>query len=154
MFEHKNIHDVRVQMVKNEPMLTANLPEDFHHGYGVIMDSSYNIVKKVDSVGNNAGPNMHDFNLIDNGKSALMLTTEEPEDTPVNLPWYNGTCKVKFQGFKEVDVDTGRVIFEWNDKGHISVNESNFKGAKTSETFAEACNKEWGEYLQVLLRPK
>lgn len=144
MFDHKNIHDLRVQTVNGVPMLTANFPADLLHGYGVIMDNSYTIVKTVDSVGNNAAPNMHDFNLINDGKTALMLTTEDAVATHVDLPWYSGTCKVKYQGFKEVDVETEEDVFEWNDKGYIGLNESDFKGAKTSPTFADVCNKEWG----------
>ena len=97
-FDHKNIHDFRVQTVNGEPMLTANFPFDLNHGYGAIMDHAYNVIKKVDSVGTNAAPNMHDFNLIDDGKSVLMLTTEDPVETEVDLPWYQGTCNVKYQG--------------------------------------------------------
>ena len=98
MFDHKNIHDFRVQSVNGVPTMTANFPADFHNGYGVLMDSGYNIVKKVDSVGTNSAPNMHDFNLVDDGKTVLMVTTEEAVEEEVDLPWYQGVCQVKYQG--------------------------------------------------------
>lgn len=55
------------------------------------------------------------------------------------------TVCVLFEGFKDVDVDSGRYNFEWNDKGNIALNESNFLGAKTSASFQDACTKEWGQ---------
>ena len=145
LFDHKNIHDFRVQTINDVPMLTANRPVSPHRGYGEILDNTYTIVKEVDLVGNNSGPNMHDFNLINNGRHALMLTTNEDVETAVHLDWFNGTCKVKWQGFKEVNVETGELIYEWNDKGYITLNESSFKGAKTFASFQDACSKEWGK---------
>lgn len=50
-----------------------------------------------------------------------------------------------FAGFKEVDVESGSYNFEWNDKGHIGLNESNFLGAKSFASFQDACTKEWGK---------
>lgn len=48
-------------------------------------------------------------------------------------------------GFKEVEVETGRYIYEWSDKGRIYLNESTFLGAKASTSFEDACSKEWGQ---------
>lgn len=144
-FEHKNIYDFRVSTVNDKDMITFNFPYDHTHGEAFILDHTYNIHKLVDMVGNNTGPNMHDFNLIDNGRRALFLTAQDNEETRVSLPWFNGTCQVGWQGFKEVDVATGEVIFEWNDRGHVHPNESTYT-PRTSKTFAEECAQQWGQF--------
>lgn len=150
MFEHKNVHDFRVQMVNDKPMLTMNYPHDFSFGDAIIMNEGYEIEKSIDSVGNNTGPNMHDFLLIDGGKTALMLTMNGAEETEVDLPAldFKGTCKVRYQGFKEIDVETGLTKYEWNDKGIIGLEESTF--VPTGETFGESCAKDWGKFRHCI----
>lgn len=146
-FDHRNVYDFRVSIVNDTPMLTANFPHNFSSGNAVILDETYNTNRLVDMVGNNSGTNMHDFNLIDNGKRALFLTAVDLEEMLVSLPWFNGICNVGWQGFKEVDVDTGEVVFEWNAKDHISLSESTFL-PKSTVAFSEACMKEWGECVR------
>lgn len=143
-FEHKNIHDFRVSMLNGTDVLTMNFPRDGVEGDGVILNHEYEVERLVDLVGENDGPNMHDFNLVDNGRHALMLTTNELEETEVNLPWFNGTCRVHWQGFKEMNVETGELVYEWNDKGHIDLSESTYL-PRTRLSFGEECKNEWGK---------
>lgn len=98
MFKHQNVHDFRVQSLEGVPTLTLNHPHDMTKGEAVILNDKYEIFKELDAVGHNYGPNMHDFQLINDGKTALMLTIEDAVKTDVDLDYFKGTCNVRFQG--------------------------------------------------------
>lgn len=95
-----------------------------HHGYarghGIIMDSSYRVVKTVEAAGSASPTDMHEFRLINGGKSAL-VTIYQPR--PYDLGNYGigpGLGWVMDSVFQELDVETGDLIFEWRSLDHIS----------------------------------
>ena len=112
---------------------------------GYILDEHYDVYKVLDMRGDyQKRPNMHDFNLIDDGKRALMLTMPYQNDSHITVPGeFDGECKVERQGFKELDVNTGETLFLWNSEGHLAVEESTYF-AGTSRNFKQLCDSFWG----------
>ena len=98
---------------------------DSPHQAAFVADSSYKIHKTV--VGDkHVVYDIHEFTIIDNGKSALLsITKVQVEDvSSVTLKHPNG-FKVANKGFREMDLHTGRTNFEWFPLDHgVSVNES------------------------------
>ena len=68
---------------------------------------------------------MHEFNVIENGRRALMLTYQEHAEN-VKLPGIKATSllAVGNYGFVELDTATGEVVFEWWSQNRIHVNET------------------------------
>lgn len=83
-------------------------------GVGIILNSSYEIVKTVyaNDGGKQVHIDMHEFNVIDDGKSALVLIAKKSLPGESALP-ENANATVRNNGFQEVEIETNRVIFEW-----------------------------------------
>lgn len=101
---------------------------DQHHGFargfGVIMDNSYRIVKTLESSGAGTSSDMHEFRMTpySDSKTAI-LTVYQPRqyDLTVN-PRYNiqnGMGWIIDSVFQEIEIDTGRVLFEWRSLDHV-----------------------------------
>jgi hypothetical protein len=96
----------------------------YGRGRGVIMNANYTVVKTVEAGNNAPSIDIHEFNLINNGKSALVTIYES---IPYDLSDYNVTSGQGWlnQGvFQEIDTDTGEVIFEWKSIDHVDVHDS------------------------------
>ena len=109
-----------------------------------ILDNSYEIRKTVPLLhGDEDIPNMHAFHIIDEGKRALLMTihethTNEKESMEVG---FKGSCFAKYQGFREVNLESpssDEVVFDWNSRGRITLDESTYMKYPTME---EMCNK-------------
>ena len=95
--------------------------------------------------------NFHELNLIDNGNRALMVTSQNFSAIEIDVPQYNGSCRIAKQGFKEVDVKTGEIYFEWHTLGHIRAEESVYVGDDVpNNTWRDKCEQNWGKSV----RPK
>lgn len=140
MFEHRNTFDFKVIDYEGQRALSLIDPQDEHKG-GVILDNAYEIQHTVDLRGDLENTNMHDFTVVDNGTHALTLTkvpggSSEEESEAVG---FEGECKAGWEGFKEVDVVTSEVIFDWSPHGHIGLDEV----TKNAENSDERCSKSW-----------
>jgi hypothetical protein len=97
------------------------------HGHGVIMDKHYRMVQSVEPSGTyQASSDMHEFMLINNGKSALMTQYIRSVYDLCIEPWNlcDGLGYIQSGVFQEVHVDTGKVIFQWNSLDHVDPHES------------------------------
>jgi hypothetical protein len=144
MFNHLNIYDFRLAEVNGSMVPTLIFTE---HANGLILDDGYNIRNTVDmfgmdlpqwlldQIGHRHTTNMHDFNVIDNGKRAVMLTKvyENATRAESKAVGFDGECTAKWQGFKEVDVATSEILFEWNSHGQILLEESTYKKGPLEE---------------------
>ena len=105
----------------------------FPHGNGsVILDDKYNVYKTIHTGENKVTLNMHDFQTVDNGTTALFLNKVLKETTEENSLTvdYHGHCNAEFPGFEERDLKTGEVLFEWSPEGRIGLDESTVRGAR------------------------
>jgi hypothetical protein len=116
--------DVKVQQFEGKPVLTywsGTVILGHGEGAGYVLDSTYRTIAKVE-----AGPGMkadlHEFHLTPWG-TALMTTypTESADLSSVKGPsnGYIMNCHVR-----EVDVRTGKVVFEFNAHDHIDVSDT------------------------------
>ena len=87
------------------------------------MDTSYQVRGSVNSTDVPEGLDMHEFHLI-NGKTSLTIVAnvQKVDISVLGLPSRTGL--ITQGGFRETDIRTGKVLFEWLPTGHISLKES------------------------------
>jgi hypothetical protein len=118
--------DFRAQRYHGKPVLTwwqGSSHTGVGHGEGsdYVVDSSYNVIATV-KAGNGFDADGHEFVLTPQGTALITIYHLVPYDlSSVGGP-ANGTV---FDGIvEEVDVATGRILFEWHSLDHVPLNES------------------------------
>ncbi|MGH2559713.1 MAG: arylsulfotransferase family protein [Thermomicrobiales bacterium] len=119
------IGDLRVQRYRGQPMLTWwEGVSEVGHGLGhfVLRDSSYEEVAVI-RVGNGyAGGDQHEFLLTPQGTALIVVYNTVRWDLSSVGGARNGTA---LDGIvQEIDVATGRVLFEWHSLDHVALDES------------------------------
>jgi len=98
--------------------------QGFARGHGTILDKHYRVVKTIEAAGAGASADMHEFRMTPytNGTTVLM-TIYQPRMYDLTI---NTRFKIKggmgwiVEGvFQEVDIHTGKVIFEWRSTDHL-----------------------------------
>jgi hypothetical protein len=117
--EHEGTTDFRVQRYRGKPVLTwwTSRPRD---GDGsrryTLYDNAYRLVKHV-LAGNGLVGDMHEFTITD--RNSALIT------------FYRNTRlksrKILEGGVQEIDIRTGRVLFQWNSLDHIRLVESYYR---------------------------
>ncbi|KAM0323312.1 hypothetical protein ACHAQA_008904 [Verticillium albo-atrum] len=93
-------------------------------GHHVILNNKYETVKTVKSRSHQLVSG-HEFRVLD-GKSVLV---EVPYVKPVDLSPWGGTEEqdwIVSSGFQELDIETGKVLFEWEGFNHVDPKYSAF----------------------------
>lgn len=123
----KTAHAPHTCMYKGEEHLCyfqGNQHQGFARGHGVIMDRNYRVVKTVESSGAGASSDMHEFRITPYSNSTtVLMTVYQPR-------MYDLTTNPKFKikggmgwivegVFQEIEIDTGRVVFEWRSTDHM-----------------------------------
>jgi hypothetical protein len=132
LYDDRSTFDFKAFNVDGSSGLSFILYEDRQRvesgGRGVMLDSSYTVTGKVrNSIGRGA-MNMHEFNVIDNGKTALLIASRvKLFDVSNSSAKEEDEVWVMDGGFAEVDVATGKPIFEWWALDHINPQESTVK---------------------------
>lgn len=149
MFGDRTITDFKVALYDDSPHLSLIvMPSDERkynkEGGGFILDNSYAIRSNMSLSKIPRLLDMHEFNVINQGQSALLITAmptyynrSEPDTTQPGR-WIGDT------GFQEVNIATNEVIFDWKSLDHIQPWESMTRPPKMPGTF----NKPW-DYLYV-----
>ncbi|KAL4934259.1 ASST-domain-containing protein [Aspergillus undulatus] len=88
-------------------------------GHGVIMGSNYQIVKTVVPGGGMAASDMHEFKLINDGQTALMTVYQQRQFDMSIWNIKGGMGWLMESVFQEIDVETGKVLFEWRSLDHV-----------------------------------
>ncbi len=146
-FEHYNVFDFRTTRIDGVPKLSLLHPHDRHRA-GVILGANYEIEKTVDVVGDDQEVNMHEFMVIDNGRHVLVtteLTSNSTLQESLAVGFNGGGCCANWQGFREIDVQSSEVLFEWDPHGRIGLNES----TELSASVEEMCTNCW-DILSVI----
>jgi hypothetical protein len=87
------------------------------------MDTSYQVRGSVNSTDVPEGLDMHEFHLI-NGETSLTIVANVQEVSISVLGLPSPTGLITQGGFRETDIRTGKVLFEWLPTDHISLKES------------------------------
>lgn len=117
-------YDVRVQRYRGRPVLTwwQGLAQNgFGRGEGVIYDDHYRQIASV-RAGNGLTMDLHEFQLTDRGTALVLAYVQQRRDA---RRW-GGTVddRVIDNVVQEIDIATGRVLFEWKGLSHIDPGES------------------------------
>jgi hypothetical protein len=119
-------HDFRVQEYRGDPVLTwstATTGGGYGQGHFVIANTAYETVAEV-RAGNGftSGGDVHEFLLTPEGTAFLILYQAVDWDmTPAGGSMYGSVLDGIVQ---EIEVETGRILFEWHALDHIGVEDS------------------------------
>lgn len=88
------------------------------------MDNNYRIVRTVESSGAGASCDMHEFKMtpFSNGTTALLTVYQPRQYDLTTNPRFNverGMGWIVEGVFQEVEIETGRVVFEWRSLDHV-----------------------------------
>lgn len=128
--QNRNAFDFRVTTINNTDYLTfiygrRDPPiEPYPKGAGIIADTSFEVQTSVNTTKEIEEFNFHEFNVIDNGKSALMVMYKNQMTNITTLGLKNKTGWVGDSRIQEVDLATGDIKFEWHSLDHIALTES------------------------------
>lgn len=139
--------DFKVSQIHGTGHLTMLLlpykHSDFHpSGAGLILESSLNVSGAIYSQRGSGIENMHEFNVIADGKRALMITHQSYYRQYSNGKGFVGKGPLRSignSGFVEVDIETGLVNFEWWALDHIDPTESMQKLPKILKATGTGC---------------
>ncbi|KAL1962678.1 hypothetical protein VTN77DRAFT_9312 [Rasamsonia byssochlamydoides] len=138
LFPNRNIFDFKVTDVIDGQQSHSHLSFILQHAYnndqteeqskgaGLILNGHYEHEAVVPVTNDLDAFNMHEFNVLDGGKTALACTyrTEVVDFAALGLQGQSG--RVVVGGFEEIDVATGKVLFEWKSSDHVPLSESDF----------------------------
>lgn len=115
----------RVGRYQGQPVLTwweGKVVSGYGQGEGVIADSTYREIARV-RAGNGRQVDLHEFLLTPQGTA---LFTCYPNATQADLSAVGGPSDgtVLESIIQEVDIQSGRVLFEWRSLKHVPVSES------------------------------
>ncbi len=145
MLENRNTFDFKATNINDTTYLTFIYgrrdpqTEPYPKGAGIIADTSFKIRSLVNVTEDLEEFNMHEFNIIEEGKSSLIITYENKwRDISVlglkSLMGWVGDSRIQ-----EIDMATGGIKFEWRAFEHIPLTESydlrHVEGGFTSSSF-------------------
>jgi hypothetical protein len=122
--------DFRVQRYRGKPVLTwwqGRSVVGIGHGTYVIVDDSYRRIATV-RAGNGLTGDEHEFLLTPRGTA--LFTAYKPVRGDLSKVGGPKDGKVLDSILQEVDIASGRVVFEWHSLGHVALGESYWKYRK------------------------
>jgi hypothetical protein len=125
------VNDLRVQRYRGQPVLTWwQGRQVLGTGEGVvqIVDQRYRSVARV-RAGNGYAFDFHEVTLTERG--TLLALVYSPVDRDLRSVGGARNGRVIDSIVQEIDVETGRVLFEWHSLGTVGLNESFARAPKT-----------------------
>lgn len=99
--------------------------DDSKKGHGAIVNNRYEVDKEVQALSDVHDFNMHEFNIMDGGKTALACTYRGQVINMADFGRPTEESWVTVGGFVEMDVETSEVLVEWDTFDKIALHESN-----------------------------
>lgn len=127
--------DFRVSSYHDNQSLSMVLAPDPRHeeedprGVGWIMGQDFELRKSVHMHDMIPSFNMHEFNILDDGSTALVVT-KDPRFHNIPSPDTDKSSseeievRISHNGFQEIDILTGEVLFEWDAMDHVDLSET------------------------------
>jgi hypothetical protein len=129
--------NLQVQEYRGQPVLAwwegiVLFPGGYGQGECVLVDTSYRKVTRV-RAGNGLMADLHELFLTPEGTALLTAYRIEQADlSSVGGPRHGELLNSYLQ---EVDIGTGRVLFEWNAHKHIALDESYYSASSSEGPF-------------------
>jgi hypothetical protein len=125
-------NDLRVQRFRGRPVLTWWEGRTNDRGYGkgswVIADTSYREIARV-RAGNRSQGDLHEMVLT--GQGTALLTVYEPFAADLSQVGSPPGGQAMDSIIQEVQIPSGKVLWEWHSKDHVALAESMAVGPKT-----------------------
>ncbi|KAJ5089606.1 hypothetical protein N7532_008290 [Penicillium argentinense] len=128
MFDNRNVFDFKaINSIGNETHISLIQQYTFdgsHKGYGLVLDPSFQTVRKVPLREDLGSFDIHEFNVLDNGKTAVVTVylTDEIDLAAFNRP--NERTSLEVGGFAELDLTTAEVLHEWKSYDQVPLAET------------------------------
>lgn len=131
------VTDFRVQRYRGQPVLTwweGRSTKGVGRGRYEIFDSSYRRIAEV-RAGHGFSGDLHEFRITPQGTALIPVYTVVKRDLSAFGGPRNGS--VYDNVVQEIDIATGRVLFEWHSLAHVPIGESYLKKVpkKASEPY-------------------
>jgi hypothetical protein len=127
------VADFRVQRYGGRPVLTwwrGRAPMGVGDGYYVIVDDAYREIATL-TAGNGLIGDIHEFLITPRDTALISIYRRMPRDLSSMGGPKHGEI---FEGVvQELDIQTGRVLFEWHSAEHVDVAESTMKAPPASQ---------------------
>jgi len=127
----KSLADFRVQTLNGHPVLTwweGAVSAGHGQGQAVIADTSYQTIQRVDATGGGQ-MDLHEFQLTSRGTA--LVTVYNQVTTSLNPAGVSGSGAVLEGGAQEIDLGTGRSVFEWHSLPAVGLEESRASAPST-----------------------
>lgn len=114
-------HNLKIADYNGSPHMTyytGNEERGGNRGHGVIADQSYQTVKAVTSGLGRAPSDVHEFTVINGGKTALITIYQPSRYDLFSFGLLQPYGWVVEGVFQEIDVESGEVLFEWRSLDH------------------------------------
>src|SRR5262245_23862716 len=129
----KGVADFRAQRYGGRPVLTwwrGRADRGVGDGYYVIVDDTYNEVATV-TPGNGLTGDIHEFLITDRDTALFTVYERKPWDLssvggPKEGEIWDGVIQ-------ELDIASGRVLFQWSSSDHVGIDESIMKAPPASQ---------------------
>ena len=95
-------------------MFQGNQYHGYARGQGVILNTNYEIVKTVQSGGDIAALDQHEFKLINDGDTALVTSYQQASYDLSRIGISTTQGWIMDSIFQELNMTDGSVIFEWS----------------------------------------
>jgi hypothetical protein len=122
--QHATVFDVQVQRYRGQSVLTywqGRLINGIGQGVDLILNHSYQLVKSV-SAGNGYQADSHEFKITSSGTALITVYSPVRRDLRSVGGPKNG---VVLDGIiQEVDIASGKVLWEWHALGHVPLTDS------------------------------
>jgi hypothetical protein len=129
LYDNRNVFDFRpVTNIDEETHLSFIVSwaiDNSDKGSGVIVDKNYKVEKEVGVLNDLHDFNMHEFNVLPGGKTALACTYRSQEINMADFGRPTEQSWVVTGGFVELDVETSEVLVQWDSFDKIALHESN-----------------------------
>lgn len=112
--------------VKSPPEIFAAKPEDL---YFTIADENYKPFLRVRAIGDGVGTDIHEFVITKRGTALLLGFKVVPRDLTSVGGVKNG--RVVDAVIQEIDLSTGKLVFDWSALEHIPITDSIFPAPKS-----------------------
>ncbi|KAK2630099.1 hypothetical protein QTJ16_000919 [Diplocarpon rosae] len=117
--------NLQVQRYKGKDYLTfwsGTSGGPWGNGSYIMLDSSYELAHTVTSVDIDAGGDLHEFAITEHGTALFTIYQE----TQVNCAdaGLSQLCWINDCLFQEVDIETGKLLFQWRASDHVPLSHS------------------------------
>ncbi|OGM43126.1 hypothetical protein ABOM_008228 [Aspergillus bombycis] len=128
MFDNRNIFDFKVvHSIGDKPHLSLVWQIAYDHsdnGYGVVLDNAYDIKKKVPMPDEYGAFDIHEFNILDDGKTAMAITYREHEIALDTLDRPGEHTHILSGGFVQIDLSSEKINYVWDGVDKVALSES------------------------------